>query len=127
MRIFQITVFALVLSSPSGIPTADAAGHWTPKDVARQLAFEGLLVLDWGQTLDISARPGEYREYNPVLGDHPSRGDVNRYFLTCALVQFAIAHYLGHGALRSAWQYSGIGLEAGVVANNRSIGLSVRF
>jgi len=101
------------------------AQDWTQSDMARETAWGILWIADWGQTLDISARPREYREQNPMLGSHPGRGTVNAYFLSGLLLHPIIAHIAGR--YRRHWQYVTIGVELGYVANNARIGLRMRF
>ena len=91
--------------------------NWSQADTARELTWTALHAVDWGQTLDISDHPERFYEINPCLGEHPSRGKVNRYFALGT-----IAHPLISGALspkyRVWWQYVSIGISGGVVIHN---------
>lgn len=106
-------------------PTAHAS-DWTQADTAREVAYLALHVADWGQTLYISDHPSEFKEYNPVLGAHPSRGDVNAYFITTAILHPVISYVLPR-PYREIWQYSTIVLQVGVTAHNASIGIGFGF
>lgn len=48
---------------------------------ALYLGMQAATVIDWAQTRDISKRPGELAEANPILGQHPSIGKVNTFFV----------------------------------------------
>lgn len=102
------------------------ADNMTGADWQREAVYQVLHVVDWGQTLDIAARPDEYRELNPLIGTHPSRGDVNRYFAITALVHLGITRALPR-RYRSAWQYVTIGVQAGNTWRNARIGLRLNF
>jgi len=95
-------------------------------DLQREIAYSALHVADWGTTLDIVAHPDQYRELNPILGDHPTRGAVNTWMASTLAAHWAIT-YLMPERYRPIWQYVTIGLEGTVVAHNLSIGLHVNF
>lgn len=114
----------LLLSSPA------LAGEWTKADTYREVTYLALHVADWGQTLEIADHPEKWHEYNPVLGSHPSRGDVNAYFIATGLlhpvISYGLRKYAPDGWVQ-AWQYVTIGIEIGAVANNASIGIGFGF
>ena len=99
---------------------------WTKDQMLLQGTSLTLNIIDWGQTLDIVDKPGEYYETNPILGDHPSRAEVNRYFAASMLSKILITHLLP-----SDWRKYWLGLNIGVsgyyVHNNYRIGLRVSF
>lgn len=46
------------------------------------LLMNASTLVDWGQTRTIAHHPDQYHEaFNPVLGDHPSRRNVDAWFL----------------------------------------------
>ena len=100
--------------------------HWTPADSAREAAYLALHVADWGQSLDIADHPERWHEHNPVLGSHPTRGDVNRYFAVTGVLHPVVSYALPRG-WREVWQYSTIGLEMYCVGNNYSVGIGMGF
>jgi len=51
-----------------------------------------LIVADWGQTRYIAGHE-QYIETNPILGKHPSKGEVNMYFAS-ALVAYNVVYYI---------------------------------
>jgi len=115
---------SLLLSCPA------FAGEWTKADTAREVAYLALHVADWGQTLEIADHPEKWHENNPVLGDHPSRGQVNAYFIATGLlhpvVSYGLRKYTPDGWVQ-AWQYVTIGIEVGATANNLKLGIGFGF
>lgn len=95
---------------------------WTRQDAVRHAALTGLMIIDWQQTREISKKPNEYRESNPILGEHPSRGEVNLYFATMWIVKSVIAGRLP-SRWRDDWLWFCIGESAAMVGHNYSIGL----
>ena len=99
---------------------------WSKADTAREVAWQALHIIDWGQTLDIADNPDRFHELNPLLGKHPSRGQVNRLF-----VAGAVAHPIAMGMFRPpyrAWlQYVSLGITGVVVTRNYHIGLRWGF
>ncbi len=122
---------------------AFAADPWTEAQVGQQVAFTVLLAADWGQTREIADSCEHYgvtwdtsaggwsdvdicafRETNPILGERPTTDEVDRFFLASAALNLAVAHVLP-SKWRSRFQYLSIGIEAGFVAHNYSIGVRV--
>ena len=103
-----------------------ANGGWSTADTYRQSGVVALMGIDWAQTRKIAQNPDKYSEMNPVLGSHPSTEKVDAYFLTCAAAHTVVSMVLPP-EYRVLWQYIWIGLEAGTVAHNASIGLGVGF
>lgn len=68
----------------------------------------------------------KYSEINPFLGDHPSQGRINTYFVGMIVGHTAIARLLPN-PYRRWWQGVFIVTEAGFVAHNFSIGARVEF
>jgi hypothetical protein len=106
--------------------TGCANGGWSREDTYRQTGFIALSGIDWMQTRKIANNPDEYHENNPILGSHPSTGKVDAYFAASIAAHTAIAMALPP-EYRKWFQYVSIGVEAGVVASNFSIGLGVGF
>jgi len=84
-----------------------------------------LRTMDWGTTLDMVDRP-EYYETNPILGKHPSKGNVNTYFACSMLLNYLLADFLPSDA-RTFWLGLNIFVSAIMVENNYSIGLRMNF
>jgi hypothetical protein len=91
-----------------------------------ELTYMSWHVADWAQTRQIAQEPQHYRELNPLLPEHPTLGQVNRYFLLTAAAHVVISSMLPEKQ-RKVWQYLTIGVEAGMVGRNYSIGVTGRF
>ena len=115
-------VFLILLLSCGGAH----AGEWTRADTAREVAYLALHVVDYSQTLEISDNPNRWYEKNPIIGKHPSRGEVNTYFLITGLLHPAVAYVLPK-PYREIFQYSTIAIEIYCVGNNYSLGIGGRF
>lgn len=105
---------------------ANAADSWSKSDVAREVAYLTLHVVDWRQTLIASKDPGRYAEQNPILGEHPSENRINGYFLATALLHVGVTHVLP-AKWRPAFQYFWIGVEVVAIANNHKVGIRITF
>jgi len=116
-----IILVALLL--PASAPAFDP---WNTQDVALEVTWQLVHLIDWGQTRNIAAHPEKYREINPILGDHPSRQKVNLYMATGTLVHLGITHVLPKRC-RPYFQGVTIGLSGACVLHNFNIGLQVRF
>jgi hypothetical protein len=115
-----IAVIILVLT-----PVIAQAG-WDYEDSGREVVWQGLHVIDWGQTLEIARHPGNYYEANPIMGRHPSLGRVNLYMGASAVVHAGISYVLPED-MRKWWQYVSIGVSGACVAHNFNMGLGVKF
>jgi len=84
------------------------------------------IVADWGQTRTIAMNPQLYREKNPVIGEHPSLGRVNAWFLGSLVVNNGIMI-----ALPKKYKpyYAGgvTAIETYFVVSNNHIGIKVEF
>ena len=109
------------------------ASDWSNADTAWQASYMALHIADWGQTRNIVRRAdtgcdGDPTciERNPFLGRNPSLKRVDTYFAVTALAHTAISYVLPSD-WRRGWQMITIGMEAGVVGYNYSIGLKMDF
>lgn len=108
------------------LPLIIGCAGWTTADTYRETAYMAMHVADWGQTLDIADHPEKWHEHNPILGNNPSRGRVNAYFITTAVLHPVVSAALPE-PYRKWWQYGTIGLEAVCVGNNARIGIGFGF
>lgn len=110
--------------------TAHAADPWTPAQKALGATSTALLVVDWGQTLDVQKHPHKdgmaYTESNHILGAHPSRGQINTYFASAIVGNLAIAHLLP-SKWRTGWLASVTVVEVVVTNHNRQLGVGISF
>lgn len=107
-------------------PAPACADDWREADTTREAIYLTLLAVDWAQTRNIARNPDRWQEYNPFLGDHPSVGRVDGYFITSGLLHVGIASALP-ARYRDVYQALGIGFQAGVVGHNFSLGISAKF
>ena len=87
--------------------------------------YLALHLIDWGQTMNIHQDPVHYRELNPLIGTHPSRGDVNRYFIGSTVFVYTMDKYILKE--NKTFRFIAISLAAAAVVRNQTIGLKVRF
>lgn len=122
-----ILFFFLLMFFPSLVLAEDEwwGKDWTNADTARETAYTVLHIADWGQTRYIAKNP-QFYEQNPLLGEHPSVGRVDTYFISGLIAHTAISYALPP-KYRRIWQYIGIVMEGGVVAHNTSIGVRFGF
>lgn len=117
MRAFVLALALLALPAH--------ARDWTDEEIAWGTAAAVAHVIDWGQTRYIARHPDQWCELNPVLGEHPSLGGVNRYFLASGALMFAAAHYMPQyrSTLLKVW--FAVGVASG--ARNAMIGVRMDF
>jgi hypothetical protein len=106
--------------------TNSFAEDWTTADTLREVAWQVVNAADWGTTLEIARHPNEYKEYNPLLGHHPSVGKVNTYFIAGAVAHFGVS-YLLPKEWRPWWQYASIGISGACAVHNLNVGLRIKF
>lgn len=98
---------------------------WDSRDQALLAIGTTLHMIDWGQTRYIAKNPSEYREMNPLMGDHPSMGTVNSYMLVTALL-FPLAAEM-FPEYRTYILAFWVGSRALVVGNNYAIGIRMSW
>lgn len=103
-----------------------AADPWSKQDIALEGAVIALLAVDWAQTRYISTHPDQFYERNPLLGEHPSRKNVDLYFAGAVAAHIAITHFLP-AIWRPGLQVPLIVLQFGAVTRNNQIGIGMRF
>lgn len=125
--------FALVILAsvfPAQLRAQDHANwRWRTSDTVREAVVLGVSAVDWSQTLGIeeaNERGLHLHEMNPILGRHPSRGQINRYFAASLLAHVVVARLLPQ-RMREAFQYLSIGFELEVTAHNAKMGCRITF
>lgn len=108
--------------------SAAVADDWRTSDTYREITFQALNLIDWGQTRYVAQHPGQFREVESawLIGDHPSVETVDTFMLTSAVLHHLIAYYLP-ADWRSAFQYIAIGDKLNATVGNASIGVKVSF
>lgn len=135
--LISLTIIFVTVCLPYGVARAEYkfAENWTWQDTAWQGAFVAVLAADWTQTRYIAKNPDKYHETNPILGKHPSTSQVDTYMAGCVLGHTLISLALPPKAEifgytinpRRIWQGVWIGIEAGYVIHNTSIGVKFEF
>ena len=108
---------------------AESDRGWTPTDVALQVSFTTLAVMDVLATHDClygKGRSWNCYEQNPLIGSHPSKTRLN-VFSGLAIVGHAIfSVVLPHGWMRTGWQGIGIMIEGPLATEGLSYGLTFK-
>jgi hypothetical protein len=127
----RLVLFLLILASCSA-----HAEEWKAADYKLLGAATALIVVDWGQTRNMTRSPlyisrcpdcqDPYYEHNPILGKSPSIGEVDKYFALAILGTVGVSY-----ALPAKWRRYFLGgvivLESAVVMRNHHIGLRAEF
>lgn len=100
--------------------------NWSNEDTKRQLEYTLRHIGDWGQTRNIARNPQKFHEINPLLGKHPSTGDVDKHFAREEIVGLLTAMGIDP-KYRHLYQNSLSILEALLLHNNQKIGLKMDF
>ena len=105
---------------------ASAGDPWTTEQKALGAAFATAYVLDWRQTIHIASNPERWRETNPLLGEHPDAGRVNRHFAAGAIMSYLILDAVP-SETRTVLLAAGFVVEAAYVNRNLQIGIGWGF
>lgn len=100
--------------------------EWTHEQKNLALVYVGTRVLDWSQTRNIAKNPNRYYEKSPFLPDHPSMGQVNRYFIVGTAASLLIADLLP-SSYRRYGLYVMIGVSGLHVTRNLSLGIGISW
>ena len=119
-----ITVIAVILFLLFGATFAQAR-EWDKTEMALGAAALTLNVIDWRQTRHITQEPDRYYEKNVLLGENPSRSNVDRHFLITTLVVGGLAHFIPE--YRKEILSVFVVVQTVNTVRNYSIGLRVRF
>ena len=97
-------------------------------DWIREAVFLSLLIIVWGQTLDIVERTDEgYTEANPILGSEPSKSTVNTLIGAMAIGHPIVACKILPPKARKWFQWISIGIEGWAVQHNYNNGIRINF
>ena len=107
-------------------PSLCFAGDWSKEDTLWQIGYTALLTADCVQTRWAASHPKAFEEGNPVMGLHPSKGQIDNACLAMAFANFGISYVLPI-EYRRFWQFSSIVIEGTVVFHNASIGIKMEF
>ena len=119
-------VAALTFSTHAAAQVFADNAPWTAEHKTLAVTTGALLAADWLQTRQIAKNPDKFHEYNPILGEHPSQGKVNLYFLAVTGGLLLIADFLPT-EWRTPTLYAVSAVQAVAVSNNLSHGISIRW
>lgn len=101
--------------------------QWSDQKKDLFIASNVVMVVDWGQTLNLTERYHEgYWEENPWLGKNPSRAHVNKYMAGRIISNYLFAEYLPEPWDRFSLMFS-LGTHGYSVINNYNLGLEFKF
>lgn len=126
MRLARMQIAAVGLAATSATTPAVAADEWTDTQVTKAVALATLTAADWAQTRNIARHPSRWHETNPLLGEHPSTGQVDRHFAVSAIVGAMALHALPT-RYRDWALNAGLVIEATCVGNNLRLGIGAKF
>ena len=105
---------------------ATAGDPWTTEQKALGAAFAAVYAIDWRQTIRIASNPERWYETNPLLGEHPDAGRVNRRFAVGAILSYLILDALP-SETRTVVLGAGFVVEAAYVNRNVQLGIGWGF
>lgn len=114
-------VFSLFLST-----NAYAADEWDKYDKYLLGAAVTTTILDWGQTRDIAKNPNKWSEANPILGNHPTTGEVDLYFVGALIAEVGVAHILP-SKYRKGFLVGVTLVETICIIHNHGAGIRINF
>lgn len=105
-----------LLASLHSIPT-HACGT-----LCKELVFDTLTTIDYGQTHHIFNSHGRWVEYNPMI----HKGKEAKYFAAAMLLHAGVTYSLPE-RYRAKWQNSTIIIEGFIVGRNAYLGIGMSF
>lgn len=90
-----------------------------------EIVTTAVIVLDWGQSRDITQRDDIY-EKNKHLGPYPSRSEVNEYFIA-RIISNSILHRVLPEKYLLVYQVYTVADHGMAVIENHQLGLTVDF
>lgn len=99
---------------------------WTTEQKVWAGVSTALILMDWGQTRYISKNPHRFHETNPLMGRHPTMGEVNRHFALSMAANLAVASLLP-SKWRTPWLMGVSGMQAHFVIHNKKMGIRMAF
>lgn len=109
----------------AGTARADE-GSWNDTDKVLLTAVEASYYIDYRQTRQIAVNPRRYYEHNQIMGEHPSVGRVNNYFLASAIGTYLLADVLPEN-YRRLFLSGALTVEVVTIVHNHKIGLRYNF
>ena len=104
----------------------EAADKWSTQDYTMEASYMVFHFIDWRQTRYIAKHPDDYRELNPILGNHPETWEVDAWFIGTSIVHPIVTHFLP-ARYRPIWQGITLGASMATVGWNFSAGIRMDF
>ena len=98
---------------------------WSAAEIALGGMFVAALWVDRKQTR--AATEAGVRESNPIIGPHPSAGQIDTYAALYALVTLGTAVVAPRGGWRIGILAFNLGGEAAAIQGHLAMGFSIRF
>lgn len=105
------------------------ADEMSDEEKYKELAWQAINLIDYGQTRHISNNcgpDGEFYETNTILGKCPDRANLPKYFLGAAILHYVISANLPREQ-REIWQNTTLFIQGGMVLKNVVIGVNIEF
>jgi len=118
----RVLIFLLILT----LLPISPAWSWSKADTNREIIYQGLHLIDWGQTITIAQHPDCFCERNIFMGKHLSVATVNLYMGASAVIHLGLSTLVPK-QYRSLWQWATIIGTGYVVARNHSLGIRINF
>jgi len=114
-RIFLLALLSLFVTG---------CANWSRTDTVRELAWQGLNAVDYGQTKGIlkGEEAGTCQELNPFI----KKDNVEAWFIGGALAHWGISAALPR-KYRNWWQNTSLVVTFGLVLSNEVQGFGVNF
>ncbi len=125
-----MTIKLLLLISTTLLLLVTGCAHYQPdpwrgEDTAMLIGASVPLAIDWLQTKEITRNP-EMTETNPILGEDPSQGAIDGYFVASWAGIAGIAYLLPED-MRAIWLGGVFMVEVFCVGHNVSAGVTIKF
>lgn len=121
------SIIVTVLLSVSSLTSAGVVGQCIDNLPKSEFVWQGLHLVDGIQTYKAAQRPNLYREVNPLLGSHPSTGEVIAYTAGMSVIHAGLACWIRekYGEPSSQFfQYTTIAIKGAGVALNFKVFLN---
>ena len=124
MKILFIILILLV--AQYGYARGYDKDEWTKSNTKLEATYFMLHIIDWRQTRYIAKNPDNFYEINPILGEHPSVEEVDRFAALSMLGHVTIS-YLLPKKWRKYWQVGTTVIKLSLIINSEIVGIKIDF
>jgi len=118
-----LLLLTLINSAKAELCPAPDFDNW---DKTLSATATAAFLADWRQTQVIAKHPSEWHELNPILGEHPTIGQVNRHFLWNGLLISGVAYCLP-STWRKGYLITVTAVEVSFARHNYNLGIRFGF